>query len=1034
MNLPEFSVKRRITISMFVMIVTLFGVMSFGNLGLDLLPEMEFPYVSIVTTYEGAGPEEIESLITKPMEESLSMVDGIKNVYSVSTEGMSAIYLEFNWGVNLDFAAQDAREALSWVTDYLPEDADTPMVVKFNTSTMPVLEYGVTGMDNTMELRDYLYDNIKPRLERLEGIASVFVIGGREREIQILVDPEKLKATGLSLEHVVSSVQASNLNISAGHVAVNKLEYQIRTRGYYDSLDEISKTIISISDQGQPIFLQDVARVEDGFKEQRGYERTNGKPCVIFAIMKQSGENTLQAVNRAKAEIAKLEAELPEGVRFDMVFDQGEMIQESIASTGSNALMGALLAILVIFLFLRSFRPTLTIAIAIPLSVITTFIGMNILGYTFNMMTLGGLALGIGLLVDNAVVVIENTFRHLENGEERHAAAINGTREVGLAITASTLTTMAVFLPMSLSQSIAGKLARPLSLTVCLSLLASLMVAITIIPAIASTIFKPDRRLGMESEKQGIIFWLQERYARDLRRVLKHKGLVLLGAFLALVAAIVASGSLGSDFMPKQDVPMTIMDVELPEGAVLEETNHIIKQIEALLMERPEVINIVSQLGENEGTKLQAAQGEGTPGSNKGRVFAKYVAKTEREKSVDTIMNELRDRLPELEGVEIKFQELSMTGPNQDPIRVSLYGADIETLFELSNQISERVMAVEGFADLNVSLKKSKPELHIEVDRQKAAKMGLNIYSIASTVETAMEGRVISRYHEAGDEYDIRVRFAEDYREHMRDIENINIASPIGFSLPLSQVTNLEQDLGPINIGRKNLNRVVNITGRNVDRDLGSMDKDIRAALADLRMPDGYFYDVGGTIEDMKTSQSELGKAFLVAILLIYMIMAAQFESLSQPLIVMFSLPLAFIGVIFGLFVTGKSLSVPSIMGLIILMGIVVNNGIVMIDYINHLRRDGMQRLDAIVEGARVRLRPILITSITTIFGMLPMAFSSGQGSEMRSPMAVAVSFGLLFAMVLTLFVVPSAYAIVDSISTRIRQTTSRIIIGEDKL
>ncbi len=1032
MTIPEFSVNRRITITMMVLIITLFGVVAFENLGLDMLPELEFPYVSIITTYEGAGPEEIETMITKPMEESLSMVEGIKNIYSSSTEGMSAIYLEFNWGTNLDFAAQDAREALSWITDYLPENADTPMVVKFNTSSMPVLEYGVTGMENTMVLRDYLYDNIKPRLERLEGIASAFVIGGREREIQIMVDPEKLKATGISLEQVAISVQASNMNVSAGEVTVHQKEFKIRTKAYFKGLEEIRATLVSMTNEGKPIYIRDVATVIDGFKEEKGYERTNGKPCVIFAIMKQSGENTLQAVNRAKTELALIESELTEDITFHPVWDQGEIIETSISATTGNALMGGLLAVLVIFLFLKTFRPTLTIALAIPLSVITTFIGMNAMDYTFNMMTLGGLALGIGLLVDNAVVVIENTFRHLEMGEQRNRAAVLGTNEVGMAITASTLTTMAVFLPMSISQSIAGKLARPLSLTVCISLLSSLFVAVTIIPAISATIFKRDRRLGLLSEQKGLMRKMTSGYTHGLQRALRHKWLVLFAAFAIFAGAVAVTPMLGTDFIPRQDIPMTMMNVNLPEGSVLSETNNVIIQLEDLFSSRPEIINTLSQMGESEGSKLQAAQGEGTPGSNKGRLFARFTDKSEREKSVDTIIDELRTRFPALENVEFKFQEVGLGSTEEDPILISLYGSDIETLFPLCQEIYDRVSKVEGFKDIGVSLKKSKPEVHIKVDRDKSSKMGLNIYQIASTVETALGGKVISLYHEAGEEYDIRLRFLEDYRDNIDDVSNVQISSPAGFSLPLSQVTDFSEELGPVARRPKNPNRVPYTKRRKADRGLGSVARDVKTALADMQLPEGYFFDVGGGFENMETSFIELSKAFLVAILLVYMIMAAQFESLSQPFIVMFCLPLAYIGVIIGLFVTGKSLSVPSFMGLIILMGIVVNNGIVMIDYINKLRLRGIGKTEAIVQGAAVRLRPILITSTTTIFGMLPMAFSTGQGSEMRSPMAVAVAFGLLFAMILTLFVVPSAYDIVDTLSTKARRRTSEIVIGQE--
>jgi HAE1 family hydrophobic/amphiphilic exporter-1 len=1034
MNLPELSVRRRITITMLILIITLFGVVSFSDLGLDLLPELEFPYVSVVTTYEGVGSEEIETLITKPIEEAVSTVEGIKEVHSVTTEGVSSVYCEFQWGTSLDFAAQDVREKISWIADFLPEDADSPMVLKFNVSDMPVLEYGVTGMENTRALRDYIDDVMKPRIERLEGIASLFIFGGKEREIQILVDPQRLKSTGMSLDAVIAGVRAGNLNLSGGHVEAWKKEYLIRTRGYFDDLAQIRSTIVSVDAQGRPVRLADVAEVQDSFKELRGYERTNGRPSVIIAVMKQSGVNTLQAVNRVKKELKEMEKILPGDVSLHLILDQGNIIQRSISATGSNGIVGGLIAMGVIFIFLRSMRPTLTIAVAIPLSVITTFIGMKALGYTFNIMTLGGIALGVGLLVDNAVVVIENTFRHLEEGAPRDRAAVDGATEVGLAITASTLTTMAVFLPMSLSQSIAGKLARPLSLTVCVSLLASLFIAITIIPAIAATVFKKEKGVYERIEAGGWTHRMRAAYAGMLHRVLKMRVAAVGGAFLLFVAALALSPLLGTEFMPKQDIPLAMLDLTLPEGMVLDETDHIVRQIEDIFLERPEVITCGSMVGVTSGAKYAAAQGQSVSGVNRAQVFARFKDKEDREKSAEQIIEEIRRKLPILEGVDYLFEDLSGTllGTGSSPVEVNLYGSDLAVLDELSTRAIRELSGVEGLQDLDKSLKKSKPELHVRVDRDKAAKMGLSVAQVASTVETAMLGKVVSRFHDKGDEYDMRVRFQEPFRSTIENLNAVTVSSPLGFSVPLSQLALLEESEGPVTINRKNQNRVVSITGSTVGRDLGSITRDIDRIMQTIDMPQGYFYEMSGTFEDMQTSFRELSKALIVAVILIYMIMAAQFESLSQPFIVMFTLPLAYIGVVFGLMATGKTLSVPAFMGLIILMGIVVNNGIVMIDYINTLRKTGMERYQAIIHGAGVRLRPILITSITTIVGMLPMAFSTSEGAEMRSPMAVSVSFGLLFAMVLTLFVIPCVYSLVDSLSQKIRAGASRIVIGED--
>ncbi|MFO7962358.1 MAG: efflux RND transporter permease subunit [Desulfobacterales bacterium] len=1027
MSIAQFSVSRRTTVTMFILIITLFGLLSFSNLGLDMLPELEFPFVSVVTGYEGVASEEIETLLTKPIEESVGMVKGIKNITSRSSEGISSVYIEFEWGTDLDVAAQDVRDSLSWVVDYLPDDSDTPMVLKFNSSSMPIMEYGVTGIDDTIRLREYLDKTVKPRLERLDGIAAAFIFGGKEREIQVLADPNKLKATGLSLNDLSLAVQSGNLNVSGGHIQTFQKEYLVRTQGYFESARQIENTVVSITDQNKPVYIKDVAIVHDTFKEKKGFENTNRNPAVLIDVFKQSGFNTLEAVNNVKAELKKMEKDIPSELEFRLTFDQGNFIERSISSTGETALWGGLIALIVVFIFLRAVRPTIAIAIAIPLSVIATFIGMEALDYTFNIMTLGGIALGVGLLVDNAVVVIENTFRHLESGKPRNEAAVIGTHEVGLAITASTFTTMAVFLPLSLSQSIAGKLARPLSLTVCISLLASLLVAVTIIPAIAATIFKQEKTDYGKARRSGWVGAIQKGYTAVLRRVLKLRWPVLFSALAVLVVSVFMTPLLGTEFMPREDVPIGRLNITLPEGSVLEETKHISDQIARMFMSKEEIETCLSFGGITAGAKFQAAMGDRLDAVNNATIFARFKEREDRNRSTDDVLNEIREQLPDLEGVDYNFVDMAgfFFGTGDSPIEINLYGPDLEILDDLSVELMDRLSPIEGLEDIERSLKKRQPEFHVIVDREKASKMGLSVHQIAVTVETAVLGRVISRYHDGGDEYDIRVRLQAPYRKSFENLFGLTIQSPLGFTVPLYQVTSLQQEFGPSAINRKNQDRVVTITGTNFNRDLGGIVGEIQSVLGSLTLPERFSYEIAGTFEDMQTSFEELTKAFIVAVILIYMIMAAQFESLTQPLIVMFTMPLAYSGVVFGLLLTGKTLSVPAFMGLIILMGIVVNNGIVMIDYINRLRKNGMEKFDAIVEGASVRIRPILITSVTTICGVLPMAFSGGDGSAMRSPLAVAVAFGLAVAMLLTLFVVPSAYYIVDSMSAKFRSKTA---------
>ena len=585
MTLPEFSVNRKITVLMLILIISLFGVLSFFRLGLDMMPDLGYPVVSVVTTYEGVSSEDIENLITESVEVVVSAVKNVKKVTSISQEGISAVIVEFEWETKLDFAAQDVREKLSWLTDYLPDDADSPLVVKFNTADYPILYYGVTCMEDTRTLRKYLDDNVKPRLERLEGVASVYIMGGLEREINVFIDRDKLDAFNISIDQVVGKLAMENVNVSGGHVTKGYIEYLVRTMGEYKDVDAIRNTIVAMHGT-TPVYIKDIAAVQDTYKEIRNYARTNGRPSVIFMIMKQSGVNTVSVIKRVKKTLTDIKKYVPPDIVFYPVMDQGRVINKVTYRTGQNAILGGIFAILMIFAFLLDWRPTLTVALAIPLSVVTTFIRIHTFDYTLNIMTLGGMALGVGMLVDNAVVVIENTFRHLEEGKDRNAAAKLGAEEVGMAITASTLTTIAVFLPMTLSSGIAGRLSRPLAVTVTLALLASLFVALTIVPMISSVLFKKGSNKKRSNEKTISLFFMKVRgrYTSMLRWSLGHRKTVITIAALSFLVSVAAVPILGTEFMPKQDIPLLMMKINLPVGTSLDETNRTVKKIENIIL------------------------------------------------------------------------------------------------------------------------------------------------------------------------------------------------------------------------------------------------------------------------------------------------------------------------------------------------------------------------------------------------------------------------------------------------------------------
>jgi len=989
-----------------------------------MMPDLEYPVVSVVTTYEGVSSEDIENLITEPVEEVVSAVKNVKKVTSISQEGISAVIVEFEWGTKLDFAAQDVREKLSWLTDYLPEDADSPLVVKFNTADYPILYYGVTGMEDTRTLRKYLDDNVRPRLERLEGVASVYIIGGLEREINISIDRDKLDAFNISIDHVVGKLAMENVNVSGGHVTKGYIEYLVRTMGEYKDVDAIRNTIVAMHGT-TPVYIKDIAAVQDTYKEIRNYARTNGRPSVIFMIMKQSGVNTVSVIKRVKKTLTDVKKYVPPDIVFYPVMDQGRVINKVTYRTGQNAILGGIFAILMIFVFLLDWRPTLTVALAIPLSVVTTFIGIHTFDYTLNIMTLGGMALGVGMLVDNAVVVIENTFRHLEEGKDRNAAAKLGAEEVGMAITASTLTTIAVFLPMTLSSGIAGRLSRPLAVTVTLALLASLFVALTIVPMISSVLFKKGSNKKRSNEKTTRLFFMKVRgrYRSMLRWSLGHRKTVIIIAALFFLASIAAVPILGTEFMPKQDIPLLMMKINLPVGTSLDETNRTVKKIENIILKQPETRFVASFIGLSRETKMDVAWGFGAAGVNEAEVFVRLVDREERVRSAETIMEYIRSRIQKVKGAQFEFLDMGQmlmgaTG-GETPVAVKVFGKDLDKLRVMADKIAEGCKNVKGLRDIDTTLKMGKPELQIMVDREKASQMGLTVGQIAETVKAAMLGVVPTKYRIGGDEYDIRVRFRDFDRQSIADVGNIKIATPAGNLVPLYHVADFVKEMGPVKITREDQERNVTVTANTFERDIGSIVEDMKSIESEMDIPEGYFIEYGGTYEDMHEAFVSLVQALAIAIILIYMIMAAQFESLLHPFVIMFTVPLSFIGVVFGLIVFHKTLSVPAFMGMIILSGVVVNNGIVMIDYINHLRRKGMNPLEAIVEGATIRLRPVLITTFTTVAGMLPMALSQTQGSELRSPMAVAVAGGLLFATFLTLFVIPVVYSIAGRVKMK---------------
>lgn len=1012
MFLSELSIKRRITVLMMTILVVIFGILAYMRLGLEIFPEMDMPVISVITHYEGASPKEVEEIVTKPLEMTLSTVKGLKSIKSESMESYSVIKVEFDWGSNLDAATQDMREMIDQILSYLPASVSRPMVMKYDTSQIPILIYGASGMANTYELQKVMKDDVSNRLKKLDGVASVTIMGGDELEVQINIDRSKIEQYQLSFELIQQAIGLQNINISGGHIEQYKNDYLIRTLAEFKSIEELADSPIKFNADGSVLRLKDIAEVKKDFKERRYELRTNKLPTATFMILKESGKNTLTVVKNAKKELEAIEKSGQYDLKFYEINDMGKIIEGTTNDATSNVIFGSILAILIMYVFMRNWRPTLAISLAIPLSVIATFIPIYLMKFSLNLMTLGGLALGVGMLVDNAVVVIENIYRHVELGHDKMKSASIGAKEVAMAITASTLTTISVFLPMVFSNGMTAILVKSLALTVAFSLFVSLVVALTIVPVMASIFFQRD------SKMIGNTSWfdkVRDPYIRLLKAALNHRIKVILIIIAAIIVSIGLMFTLGAEFMPEGDMPFIMMKVKMPKGTVLSETDNTVKQIEDVLGTIEGVENYMVLLGT---TDDEGMSGDGSMPSStaEGVVWTKLKAKKDRKLSQNEITEYIRTKIPAITGGEVIFIKQGMGGGSANAVELKIFGKDLDVIKELSTQVQEKIADVEGIRDIQNSITEGNPEVHVRVDRQKAFKLGITPAQTGMNLRTANQGATIALYREGGEEYNVKLRYKEENREVMDDLQKVVIPSPLGGSVPLAQLATIEKGEGPSVISHERQNRKATITANVTGRDIASLSNDIKKVIKPIQddLPIGYSIEMSGAYEDMKENFKTLFLGLILSIILVYIVMASQFESLKQPFVVMFTVPLAFIGVAFALFITRTTISVTSFVGLIVLGGIVVNNGIVLIDYVNQLREQGMGKHEALIKAGYDRIRPVFITSFTTIIGMLPMALSRGEGSEMKSPMAITIIGGLLSATFLTLIVIPVIYSLTD--------------------
>lgn len=1009
MRISNLSVNRPVTVMMLMLIVVLLGMVSLTRLGLDLYPKINIPVAIVSTTYSDAGPREIENLISRPLEGALSTVSGVTNITSRSSEGSSLVILEFDFGIDMDQASLEIREQVDRIKSFLPDGADNPNVFKIDPNALPIMTLAIASERDIKTVQDYVDSKITSRLERLEGVARVDITGNYSEIVSVSVDTDKLQAYGLSYNQLKSLLISENVNLPSGKIERGEKSIPLRILGEFDSVAEIANLPLMLAD-GTIISLRDVADVKLTKEDSTQQITLNGQASLGMSILKTTDANTVRVAERLRTEIDKLNRE-DNGITLQIIQDNSVFINRSIANVALTGLSGGILAIIILFLFLRNVRSTLIIAIAIPISVIGTFALMYFGGITLNLMTLGGLALGLGMLVDNAIVVLENIYRYRELGHSRVEAAQQGTGEVSMAVVASTLTTVAVFLPIAFVEGVTSLLFKELALTVTFSLLASLIVALTIVPMLASRLLKIDRN---KQNKVRVVYFdkvfhgFEMAYGNLVRRAVSHRKTTVLIAFLTLVLSVFLTFQLGAEFIPSMDEGVININIAMPNNSQFEKTLALTETLEQKLIGINEIDSIYTSVGRS-GFSLIASQNSASASM---LITLKPLA--QRSLSSFDISDQIRRLYSDVSGAQIEVSAVQSQGFGgmTAPISITISGDDLDVLKDYSQQFVSLVESVEGTREVSASLEEGQEELIIKIDRDLAANYGMTGAQVANALKEMLSGVNLSAYKKDGRELTITLKGQDDYNDSVASVENLQIETPYG-EIPLKALLkDFSLQKSPVQIVREAQSRVVTVSANLYGRDLNSVSSDIETKLAGVLMPEGYDYRLGGQTEELINSFSSLGLAFALAVALIYMIMASQFENLKYPFIIMFTVPLAFSGSVFGLYISARPISVPGLIGLIMLAGIVVNNAIVLIDYTNTLISRNMPVVEAVVEAAHTRLRPILMTTLTTVLGLVPMAIGLGEGSETTSPLATVVIGGLLFATLLTLVLIPAVYVL----------------------
>ncbi|MCB9163629.1 MAG: efflux RND transporter permease subunit [Flavobacteriales bacterium] len=1017
MSITEVAIKRPLLITVIFVTLILFGFVSYKQLNYNLLPKFEANVVMVQTTYRGASPEEIQNTLTKPLEDAVSAIEGVDQIASTSMEGVSAITITLKSGTNVNNAQRDAERRIDQIRASLPEDADDPVVRRFSTDEIPILRLSVSSHLSPGDLYQLLDDRVAPIISNVSGVGSVTLIGAQQREIQVVMDNDKLKAYGISPGQVAQAVSANSSTYPAGNVEGGDDRLSINLDARAITVDDLRRTVVRESADGSRILLQDIAAVTDGLSEATTYNRINGQPGIGMQIVKQSDANAVEVSKGVKARLSQLKTELADtGFDYKIAIDQSLYTLSSANAVMFDLMLAVLIVGVVMLVFLHSLRSSLFVLVALPSAMIPTFILMYAFGFSLNLMTLMALSLVVGILVDDSIVVLENIYRHLEMGKTRWTAALEGRNEIGFTAMAITLVDVVVFLPLALSGGMIGNILREFSLVVVFSTLMSLVVAFTLTPLLASRWGKLEHltkdtlwgrfSLGFERAIDRLQAWYGNMLAKSLRR----KRWVLITVLVLIIGsiALLPAGFIGATFIPDSDRGEFLVQLETAPQASLALTDQLTQEAERIILKHPEVIDAFT----NVGTQSGQMGGSGSANANLAEINVKLVPKTQRPFSSVEFGTILRDELGQIPGLKTTVTQTRITGSANTPIQIAVKGTDMDSLWKAARMIKAITAATPGSDYVQYSTKSPKPEVRVRLDQDRMAAMGFTSTDIGIAVQTAFRGNDRSKFKEGGDEYPINVRLDQEDRRDVNSVRDLMVTNSKGATVQLSQLAEVYEDVGSSVLQRTDRLNSITINSAAVGRPSGTIVAEIKQALTKEHLPAGISIDYLGDAKNQGDAFGSLGTALLLGILLVYLIMVALYENALYPFVVLFSIPVALVGALLGLALSMQPLAIFSIVGVIMLLGLVSKNGILIVDFANHLRKEGMGLSEALVEAGKERLRPILMTTVAMIFGMMPIALASGDGAEVKNGMAWVIIGGLTSSLILTLFLVPTMYYI----------------------